>query len=246
MSRNIVIFGASSAIAQETARHFANAGDRLLLVGRDGDKLQAVAQDLRVRGAVSVEAIIADLVELSGLESLVEQVVGLWPHLDIALVAHGVLGDQVRAQQDWQHAEMILRANFVSQAALLTPLANYFESQGHGSIAVISSVAGDRGRASNYVYGAAKAAMTAWVSGLRGRLARKGVHVLTVQPGFVATPMTAHLKAGLLVAQPKPVGLAIFKAIEAQKDVLYVPGFWRLIMFVVRHLPEVIFKRLKF
>lgn len=246
MSRNIVIFGASSAIAQETMRHFADAGDRLLLIARDGNKLQAVAQDLRVRGASWVETILCDLADLAALPALTERVLALLPRMDVAIVAHGVLGEQAQAQQDWQHAEQLLRANFLSQAALLTPLANYFEQQGSGKIVIISSVAGDRGRASNYVYGAAKAAMTAWASGLRGRLADKGVQVLTVQPGFVATPMTAHLKQGPLVAQPQTVGLAIYRAIEANRDVLYVPGFWRLIMFVVRHLPEVIFKRLKF
>ena len=246
MSRNVAIIGATSAIAQAVARNFANAGDRLILVARDQEKVDAVAQDLLVRGASGVDKILCDLSDLEGLPGLFGAISALVKNLDVVLVAHGVLGDQRKAEKDWSHAEMLLRVNFLSAAALLTPLANYFESQGHGTIAVISSVAGDRGRGSNYVYGAAKAATTAWCSGLRSRLAKSGVHVMTINPGFVASPMTAHLRRGPLFVEPGPVGEAIFQGIERKKDVIYVPGFWRVIMFIIRHLPEFVFKRLRF
>jgi short-subunit dehydrogenase len=245
MSRNVVIVGATSAIAQEVARHFADARDRLLVVARDAAKLQAVAKDLVARGASGVDELVCDLADLAALPGLLSKLAEAAPRLDVVLVAHGVLGDQAEAERDWAHAEMLLRVNFTSVAALLTPVANLLEKQGSGTIAIISSVAGDRGRATNYVYGAAKAATTAFASGLRNRLAKKGVHVVTINPGFVATPMTAHLKKGPLVADPRSVGQTIFRAIEAKKDVAYVPGFWRLIMFVIRHIPERIFKRLR-
>lgn len=246
MSRNVAIIGATSAIAQAVARNFANAGDRLVIVARDQEKMDAVAQDLAARGAASVDRIVWDLSILADLPDLVSKVTTLVKNLDVVLLAHGVLGDQQQAEKDWSYAEMLLRVNFLSVAALLTSFANYFQAQGSGSIAVISSVAGDRGRASNYVYGAAKAATTAWTSGLRGRLARHGVHVLTVNPGFVVSPMTAHLRRGPLFVEAGPVGDAIFRAIEQKTDIAYVPRFWWLIMFVIRHVPEFVFKRLRF
>lgn len=245
MKRNIAIIGATSAIAQAVARNFANAGDHLILIGRDSQKLDAVERDLVARGAAGVDKIVRDLADVTTLPSLVDQLIAGRSKLDVVLLAHGVLGTQAEAERDWSHAEILLRVNFLSVVALLTPLANYFERQGFGTIAVISSVAGDRGRASNYVYGAAKAALTAWTSGLRSRLFKHGVHVLTVNPGFVASPMTAHVERGPLFAEPSTVGDTIFRAIERKKDVLYVPGFWWAIMFVIRHVPEFLFKRLR-
>jgi decaprenylphospho-beta-D-erythro-pentofuranosid-2-ulose 2-reductase len=162
--------------------------------------------------------------------------------VDLALLAHGVLGDQAAAERDYFAAEPILVTNFLSAVSLLTWLANYCDSQGRGTLAVISSVAGDRGRKSNYVYGASKAGLDAFLSGLRNRCDRSGVQVLTIKPGFVATPMTAHVPKNRLFATPEQVAHGILNAIRTRKDVVYVPWFWRPIMAIIKAVPERIFK----
>jgi short-subunit dehydrogenase len=162
----------------------------------------------------------------------------------MALLAHGVLGDQPMAEASYAAAAAVMRTNFLSAVSLITWLANYFEQLGQGTLAVISSVAGDRGRKSNYVYGASKGALTIFLDGVRNRIDRKGVHVLTIKPGFVATPMTAHLKQGPLFATPAQVARGIVRAIEKRRDVVYVPAFWREIMLAVRMVPRPIFKRM--
>jgi short-subunit dehydrogenase len=162
--------------------------------------------------------------------------------IDLALLAHGVLGDQTAAERDYLAAEPILVTNFLSAVSLLTWLANYCESQGRGTLAVISSVAGDRGRKSNYVYGASKAGLDALLSGLRNRCDRSGVQVLTIKPGFVATPMTAHIPKNGLFATPERVASGILNAVRRRKDVVYVPWFWRPIMTIIKAVPERIFK----
>ena len=164
--------------------------------------------------------------------------------IDVALIAHGVLGDQSAAEKDFGVAERAFQTNLLSPVSLVTWLANYFADRKSGTIAVISSVAGDRGRKSNYVYGATKSGISAFVQGVRNRVDRLGVNVLTIKPGFVATPMTAHLPGGLLFASPEDVARGIAKAIDRRKDVVYVPAYWRPILWIVRSIPERIFKRL--
>ena len=164
--------------------------------------------------------------------------------IGIALIAHGVLGDQKEAEEDYRAAEKVIRTNLLSAMSLITWLANYFVERQSGTIAAISSVAGDRGRKSNYVYGTSKAALTTFLQGVRNRVDREGVNVLTIKPGFVATPMTAHLERGILFVTPEKVARAIARAVEQHKDVIYTPKFWRLIMMVIRWLPENIFKGL--
>jgi short-subunit dehydrogenase len=159
-------------------------------------------------------------------------------------MAHGTLGDQQASQASVELTLQELQTNFISAVSLLTLIANYMEGQRRGAIAVISSVAGDRGRASNYVYGSAMAAKTAFLQGLRNRMAKCGVAVLTVKPGFVDTPMTAHVPKNALFADPADVGKRIYQAMKAGQDVIYVPFFWRYIMLIIIHLPEFIFKRL--
>ena len=242
--KRIVVFGATSAIAQACARIWAGRGDALFLVGRNAERLEAVAGDLKVRGASQVEWLAHDLADLEAHESLVARADAALGGIDVALVAHGVLGDQMLLREDVSLAVESIHVNFVSAASLLAHLANLLERRKAGTIAVISSVAGDRGRQSNYVYGAAKAGLTAFASGLRNRLQKSGVSVVTIKPGFVDTPMTAHVKKGPLFARPDTVARAIVRAIDRRKDVVYVPGFWRLIMWVVRSIPERIFKRL--
>ena len=166
--------------------------------------------------------------------------------IDILLIAYGTLGNQELAEQSVAEMLKEFNNNCTSVLSLLTLFANYFEQQKRGTIAVISSVAGDRGRQSNYVYGTAKAAVTAFLQGLRGRLAKSGVNVLTIKPGIIDTPMTANIKKGLLTANAKGVGEGIYKAIQQKKEVVYLPFFWRPIMLIVKSIPERVFKRLSF
>lgn len=240
----VLIVGATSAIAHETAKIFAREGAELFLVGRTADKLETVAEDLRVRGASCVETYRLDLNEISQHQTLVDRAVAALGGLDSVLVAHGTLGDQEACQQDVNLTLQEFSTNCVSVISLLTILANYFEQRKRGTIAVITSVAGDRGRPSNYIYGAAKAALNAFLQGLRGRLFKAGVEVVTIKPGVVATPMTAHLKKSPLTASPEKVGSDIYKAMNKGKEVLYTPFFWRFIMLIITHIPEPIFKRL--
>lgn len=245
--KNILILGATSAIAQSCARLWAAEGARFLLVARSEAKLEAVASDLRARGAVEVLSRAQDLGDLASHAALVAGAFDALGSVDIALIAYGTLPDQQRCEQDTIYALAEFTTNGLSVIGLLNELANRFAHQAAGTIAVISSVAGDRGRASNYLYGSAKAAVSTYCSGLRGRLFPSGVNVLLVKPGFVATPMTAGLPLpGPLVASPSRVARDIHRAIEAGKAVLYTPWFWRLIMLILLHVPTAVFKRLKF
>jgi len=245
MMKKVLVLGATSAIAQATVRLLAARGASLYLVGRNPERLQAVAQDARTRGAARVETEALDLDDLAQHEALVTRAEGALGGLDGALLAHGILGDQAQAQGSYAETEKVLRTNFLSAVSLLTPLANRFESQKAGTLVVISSVAGDRGRQSNYVYGASKGALTVFLQGLRNRLARSGVAVVTVKPGFVDTPMTAAMKKNPLFASPEAVARGIVRAVDARQDEVYLPDFWRPIMFLIRGIPERVFKRLK-
>lgn len=242
----LLALGASSAIAHETLKHFAADGAEFYLVGRNPEKLAAVAADLEARGAKAVHHQALDLNLLEQHNDLIHSAIAALGQLDAVLIAHGSLGDQEASQQSVPLTLQEINTNFLSSVSLLTILANYFEAQRRGVIAVISSVAGDRGRANNYVYGAAMAGKTAFLSGLRGRLAKADVHVLTIKPGRVDTPMTAplNLKKGPTLADPATVGKNIYQAMRNEKDVIYTPWFWRYIMMIIRALPESLFKRL--
>jgi decaprenylphospho-beta-D-erythro-pentofuranosid-2-ulose 2-reductase len=241
----ILVLGATSAIAQATARLLAEQGASLFLVARNAERLEAVAQDLRIRGAAAVHSEVLDLDDVDAHERLIHRADVALEGLDAALLAHGVLGDQETCESDFATAAALLHTNFVSPASLLTHLANLLEPRGKGTLVVISSVAGDRGRQSNYVYGASKGGLTVWLQGLRNRLAPHGVRVLTVKPGFVDTPMTAHLPKNALFAQPDAIARGILRAVKGKRDVIYLPGLWRPIMTAVRAVPEAVFKRLK-
>ncbi|ADV84071.1 SDR family oxidoreductase [Terriglobus saanensis] len=241
--RKILILGATSAIAEQTARVWAKRGDSLYLVARNPQKLAVVAADLKTRGASFVESIVADLDDLDLHPQLLADAITALGGLDIAYLAHGVLGDQAEAEADAIAAEQILHTNFTSPVSLLTWLANFCVKQHSGTLAVISSVAGDRGRKSNYVYGSAKAGLSAFLSGLRNRIDREGVTVTTIKPGPVKTSMTAGMKGSEKFADPAKVGKAIASAIDSKRDQIYVPFQWRVIMAVIRHIPESIFKK---
>ena|ERR1700722_419281 len=241
----IVIMGATSAIAEATARRFAARGDALFLVARNAQRLQAIADDLQLRGAHTVHRFTLDASDLDRFPAMLEAASAQMGGIDAALIAHGTLSDQLACQASTDLLQREFATNAVSFMALCTHLANRFEAQHHGVIAVISSVAGERGRQSNYVYGAAKAAVTAFTSGLRQRLYPLGVRVVTIKPGFVATPMTAAFKKGVLWASPEAVAKLIVHAMDTGAAVVYTPWFWRPIMWIIRSVPESIFRRLK-
>ena len=240
----VLIVGATSAIAQETAKLFASEKDELFLIGRDHDKLSCLRDDYLVRGAKDVRYRAADLCSLDQHQQLVDEVMTTLEGLDAVLIAHGSLGDQKRCEQSVMETLQELTINCLSTISLLTMLANYFEQQRRGCIAVISSVAGDRGRQSNYVYGAAKGAVSIYLQGLRNRLSSSGVSVVTIKPGFVDTPMTAGVKKNFLFADPRNVGKRIHYAMKHHEDVVYVPWFWAPIMTMIRGIPERVFKGL--
>jgi decaprenylphospho-beta-D-erythro-pentofuranosid-2-ulose 2-reductase len=239
----VLALGATSAIAEATLRLLAEQGASFVLVARSEAKLSAVRDDLLTRGASAVTGYVSDLNETESHSAMLTEAISALGGLDLALIAHGVLGDQAEAEREYAAAEAILVTNLLSTVSLVGWLANYFEAEHRGTIAVISSVAGDRGRKSNYVYGASKGGLNVYLEGVRNRVDRAGVNVLTIKPGFVATPMTAHLSPNALFAQPAQVAQAIARAIRKRKDVVYVPGFWRWIMLVVRLIPEPVFKR---
>lgn len=244
--KKILIIGATSAIATACARIWAAQGASLFLVARDAEKLQALCADLEVRGAAAVAAFCMNAENTDTHAAMLEGALRALGQLDVALIAHGTLPAQQACEAD---ANLTLRefsTNGTSVIALLTVLANQFEAQRNGAIAVISSVAGDRGRPSNYVYGSAKAAVSVLCEGLRARLFKVGVSVTDIRPGFVATPMTAGLPLPeRLVAQPEQVARRIVAGIDRKVDVLYAPAFWSLIMFVIRSIPRFVFKRMK-
>lgn len=245
MSERLLVIGATSAIATAVVRRYAARAARIGLIGRRADALQALAADLRVRGAAQVDTWALDANDIAQHAAVLDAAWRRFDGVDHALVAHGVLPDQSECQASVSAALASFDTNARSVLALLTDLANRFERQGGGAIGVISSPAGDRGRASNYVYGAAKAAVTNLASGLRHRLAARGVRVVTILPGFVDTPMTAALPKGALWATPEKVAADIDRALARGFGVVYTPWFWRWIMLIIRHVPERIFVRTK-
>ena len=242
--RKVLIVGATSAIAEAVARLLAAQGDLLYLVGRRAEALEAIAADLRVRGAARVQTEVMDANAIERHASLLDHADVALGGLDTVLIAHGTLSDQAACQQSVALTFQELHTNALSVIALLTLIANHFEAQRVGTIAVISSVAGDRGRQSNYVYGTAKAAVSTFLSGLRQRLYKSGVQVVTIKPGFVDTPMTRDFSKGLLWAKPEQVARDIVRAMEKRKDVVYTPGFWWAIMRLIKSIPEFVFRRL--
>jgi decaprenylphospho-beta-D-erythro-pentofuranosid-2-ulose 2-reductase len=240
----VLIIGATSAIAGETAKAYASRGARLFLTGRNGARLSSIRNDLLVRGAAQVETAELDVTQVASHSAVIDSAIASLGELDIALIAHGILPDQTRCQEEVSETLEAIQVNFTATVALLTLLANYFETQRRGCIAVIGSVAGDRGRQSNYVYGAAKGGLDRFLQGLRNRLYRSGVAVLTIKPGFVETPMTSGMARNPLSASAQRVGRSIERAIEHRRNVVYIPWYWRPIMAMIRWVPESIFKRL--
>jgi decaprenylphospho-beta-D-erythro-pentofuranosid-2-ulose 2-reductase len=242
----VLIVGATSAIAQEAARCFAADGASLFLAGRSGDRLEAAAADLRAHGASRVETFVLDVRDTARHAALVDAARGALGGIDGALLAHGVLPNPAAAEADPAIALDAFVVNTLSVFSLMNLLAATMERQGRGCIAVIGSVAGDRVRRTNAVYGASKAAVEGLCSGLRARVWRSGVSVTLIKPGWVDTPMTAGIRKNRLFASPQRAGRGVYRAMRQGRAIVYLPWFWRWILLVLRLLPEAVFKRLRF
>ena len=240
----ILIVGATSAMARGCAFAWAAQGQRVLLAGRDDAELARLAQDIRVRFNTAAQVVEIDLDETAPREAWLAELQETYGQIDGLLCAAGWMPDN-ESMRHGAVALQVIQRNFTGPVALINAFADACEQRKHGFIVGISSVAGDRGRQSNYLYGAAKGGFAIYLAGLRNRLFAAGVNVLTVKPGFVDTRMTFGLPGLFLVADPFWVGRQIVAASDKGRDEIYVPGFWRLILLIIRHVPEVIFKRLK-
>ena len=241
----VLVAGATSAIARAVAAELARRGHALVLAARDAGEAEAVAADLRVRFGVAARAEAFDALDFASHAPFAARLVAdEGDVLEGVVVALGWMGDRDASKHDTDEARRTIDVNLTAVVSLLTPLADHLEKRRAGFICVVSSVAGDRGRQSNYVYGAAKGGLSVYLQGLRNRLHPAGVRVVTVKPGFVDTRMTFG-RARFLVASPDRVGKGIVRAIDRGADVVYLPGFWRPVMLAIRAVPERIFKRLK-
>lgn len=243
--RKILIIGANSGIAEAVARIMARQGCALYLLGRNREKLETLASDLLIRGAPHVLTNSFEALDLDTHSELLDKARVEFGDFDAALLAHGFLPEQDRCQNDFSCTHSAYTINILSPIAFLTWLANHFESQKNGNIAVITSVAGDRGRQSNYIYGSAKGGLSIFLQGLRNRLFSHGVTVTDIKPGFVNTAMTRHLAQGALFVEPELIAEGIVKAMKRGTPVVYLPRFWRIIMLAIKLLPGFIFNRLK-
>jgi short-subunit dehydrogenase len=243
--KRILILGATSAIAEACARLWANERAHLYLIARNLERLALIAADLRIRGATVQQAQL-DVDDLDRHGAVVDAAFQELERMDVVLVAHGVLPDQSLCERSVGAMLAAMRTNAISVVSLLTLIANRMQAQGSGVIAVIGSVAGDRGRKSNYVYGSAKAMVATFAEGLAGRMDGRGVRVIVIKPGFVDTPMTAAFEKGLLWATPHAVAKIIHQRVAAARSgSYYAPRFWRLIMALVRYVPARLLYRLK-
>jgi len=239
--QRILIIGATSAIAEATARRYAARGATIHLVGRQAARLATIAEDLRTRGANCTH----DTLDVNDVDAHPRALDAAWQAMggvDVALLAHGTLPDQRACEASVALSLQEFATNGTSTIALCAALAQRLETG--ATLAVISSVAGDRGRASNYLYGSAKAAVSTYLSGLGQHLRPRGINVLTIKPGFVDTPMTASFKKGALWAKPDQIAAGIIGAIGRRRAVAYLPGFWWGIMFIIKSIPEFVFRRL--
>ncbi|MGO9932468.1 MAG: SDR family oxidoreductase [Steroidobacteraceae bacterium] len=242
---NILIIGATSAIAEASARAWAADGARLYLIARNAKRLALVAGDLQTRGAEVTSALL-DVNDSSRHARVLDAAFESLSRVDAVLLAHGDLPNQKLCEDSAAETLAALQTNAVSVVLLLTLIANRMQSQASGVIAVIGSVAGDRGRKSNYVYGASKALIATFLEGLAGRLNPFGIRVITIKPGFVDTPMTAQFQKGLLWSKPRTIAAIIHDRVaRAPSGSYYAPRFWWAIMLVIRLIPAGIFYRLK-
>jgi short-subunit dehydrogenase len=242
--RRILLLGATSGIAEACIRLWAARGDSLFLIARDPAKLAAVAADARTRGASNVQTAVADLDDTAAHAEVLAHAINGLAGLDVAFLAFGVLGDQSTAERSFAETAAVLHTNLIAAVSLLTWLGNYCAQRHGGTLAVLSSVAGERGRKSNYIYGASKAGLTVFTDGLRNRIDREGVRVMTIKPGPIRTAMTESMPGSGKFADVNAAAATLVRAIDKGMDVVYVPGIWRIIMAVIRAIPESVFKKL--
>jgi decaprenylphospho-beta-D-erythro-pentofuranosid-2-ulose 2-reductase len=243
MTKHALILGATSDMALAVARKLGNEGYSLTLAARSLEKLQVLQADIQIRQRVNVTVATFDALDIKSHQPFYE---GLPQKPDVVVCVFGLLGDQSKAQKDWNECEEILMSNYIGAVSILNIVANDMEARRNGCIVGISSVAGERGRQSNYFYGSAKAGFTAYLSGLRNRLCHSNVHVVTVKPGFVKTKMIENLKTpGPLTAQPSKVADDIYNAIVKRRDIIYTLPIWRPVMYMIKSIPERFFKKMK-
>jgi len=243
--QSVLVFGGTSDIAESTLRRLVQRrARRVVLAGRDVDRLGEIAEDLRARGATFVECVPFDALDTATHEAMVDAIFDRVGDIDLVLVAFGVLGEQADAEQHATAAVDVARVNYLGAVSVLTPTAERLQAQGHGTIVVLSSVAGERARESNYVYGSTKAGLDAFAQGLNDRLVGTGANVMIVRPGFVHTKMTAGLKPAPLAATPDSVAAAILDGLATGRTIVWVPRTLRPVMSVLRHLPRPVFRRL--
>ena len=242
--KRILVIGATSSIAEHCGRLWASRGNILYLVARNKDRLNKVAAELRVRGATETFSYCMDLNAIDSHSTMLDAAEKALGEIDTVLIAHGTLPNQKACEFSVEEMLAEINTNALSSISLLTLIANRFEVKQAGTIAVVTSVAGERGRASNYVYGSAKAMITSFSSGLRQRLHKSNVAVVTIKLGFVDTPMTKDFKKGVLWSEPSSVAAKIVRAIDRRNDELYVPMFWWVVMLIIKNLPNKIFKRI--
>jgi decaprenylphospho-beta-D-erythro-pentofuranosid-2-ulose 2-reductase len=242
--KNIVLIGATSAIAHQLAILFAGKGANFMLAGRNQQHVTSCADDLKSRGAGIVHTCSMNALDPQDAKKVFASAVHSLGEIDCVIIAHGSLTDQARANHDIDYALQEFTINCTSFLGYALAFAEYFEKRQSGSIVALSSVAGDRGRKGIYVYGAAKAGISTIMQGLRQRLSASNVQVLTVKPGFVDTPMTADIPKNPLFASPQSIAKGIYSAIQKKKDIVYLPFFWRWIMLIIKLIPERIFKRM--
>ncbi|MFW5968958.1 MAG: SDR family oxidoreductase [Persicimonas sp.] len=239
-----LILGATSPIARAVAEEYARRGRSVVLAARDLEEAESIASDIEIRFEVETFARSFDALEFDEHEAFVDEIEKNCGPIEVALVAFGAMGDQEESEEDFERAKRVIDVNYTGAASLCELVARPMAERGAGSIIGITSVAGDRGRKSNYFYGSAKGAFTLYLQGLRNRLFDDGVHVMTVKLGFVDTRMTYDLETAIPIADPKDVGAAIARAEQKGKNSFYYPFFWRGIMAIIKAIPEAIFKRL--
>ena len=244
--KKIMVIGATSAIAEHCSRLWSDRGDALYLVARNEEHLNVIANDLKIRSGSKIDTYCLDLNNITNHTILLKAAEKSMGGLDTLLIAHGTLSNQKSCEQSVEETISEIQTNALSTISLLTIVSNSFEAKKNGIIAVISSVAGERGRASNYVYGSAKAMVTTFASGLRQRLHKSNVKVTTFKLGFVDTPMTAKFKKGWLWAKPDVVAVKIVEAIDKRKDEVYIPGFWWAVMALIKMIPNQVINKIIF
>ncbi len=241
---SILVLGATSPIARQLAHHYAADGEAVFVSARDADEAAQLAADIRIRYQVETASAAFDATDFDAHEGFVAGVERAVGHLTVAIVAFGDMGEQATSEVDFAAARRVIEVNFTGAASVCEAVAGRMAERGAGSIVGLTSVAGDRGRQSNYFYGSAKGAFALYLQGLRNRLHKRGVHVMTVKLGFVDTRMTFGMRTGIPIAAPEQVARALVSAQRRREDTLYYPRFWRGIMGVIGVIPERLFKRL--